>query len=117
MFTVACWDTIAGKKSAKQTYLVECISNDFNVHLIQILFRDTVNEIWSWIMERIHQYNLLSHREGVDLCYLALTLITPETYGREVIPRDGWMDGWMLLNDTLAQFRPFSALEHLKGES
>jgi len=26
----------------------------------------------------------------------------------------GWMDGWMLFNDTLAQFRPFSVLERFR---
>lgn len=35
-------------------YLVKCVTNDFNVHLIQVLFRYAVLEERSWNLKRIH---------------------------------------------------------------
>lgn len=54
------WSTVKNGKKCKwdafygflwmyiNTYLVQSVSDDFNVHLIKILFRYTVKEIWSW---------------------------------------------------------------------
>lgn len=48
-------------------YFVQCVSNDLYVHLIEILFRDTVDEIRSWKTEQAHMtgYIVLKNKATV----------------------------------------------------